>query len=163
MGRSQSGGQYSQISSRQDAFGTAGKERFHRAAGRFGYGAGPGGMKKPAFHGSDSEGVHSRVICAGHRSMEGDESAALIEEYMEGGDVAVSYEDLGVSPDDVCVQQRQQSHGSAAASQAEYPPYIIVGEGCIHVAGPLPVGAGQMPCTHPAAGHDDRLQAEGFQ
>ena len=81
---------------------------------------------------------------------------------MEGGDVAVAGEVLGVGPDHVPVQQGQHPVGAVAPLDGQNAVDGRIGEGGVQVVRPLPVAGSQVAVAVlvAAGGVDHRLQAQ---
>ena len=94
--------------------------------------------------------------------MESRKIADLIQKQVQGGDVGIAAEPLGILPDSVRVQQGENAVAAVAAADAPHAVDGFVAEGAVDVLRPLGVGCGEIavPVGKIAGGVQHRLHAQ---
>jgi hypothetical protein len=82
---------------------------------------------------------------------------------LQGGNIAVAYQDFGVSPDDAVVDPVQEPHAAVAAAQADHPVNPRVKEHGTEVRSPLRIRTGQVLVFVQGVLSQDNPEAEPFQ
>ena len=159
-GRAEGRCQQGQIAAAEDAFRLTRNQRADALAFRIGKRA-VQTTKQGLFQ--IAEGVRIRVrLGRWHGAVEGGETADLIQKQVQGGDVGIAAEPLGVLPDSVRVQQGENAVAAVAAADAPHAVNGFVGKGAVDVLRPLGVRRGQIavPVGKIAGGVQHRLHAQ---
>ena len=76
--------------------------------------------------------------------VEGDQAGLCVDGVVQGGDVGIAQQHLGVAADQVVVQQRQQACGTGTTAQADDGLDLLVAEHGVEVGGAFGIRTRQM-------------------